>query len=150
VTTLLDYSIMTKRKSSRVCSKSLLDVGSHFFTMGHIIKIHKRGQEIDLEIRKYKIDVLGGWGVKLGQFSILFRHEQSGQTINPKRSFWPIQTYAFDNRAKRIFLVDIVQPGTYTVEFKNAETLQVKETNLFFPGLFEDPIPNDKISIFIH
>ena len=118
--------------------------------MGHIIKIHNSGQEIDLEIGKYNIDVLGGWGVQLGQFSVSFRHKQSGQTIACKRSLWPVQTLSFDRRAKRVFRVDIVEKGIYKVEFANAETLQVKETNLFFTALFQDPIPNNKISIFIH
>jgi hypothetical protein len=118
--------------------------------MGHVINIHNNGQEIDLESGKYKIDVLGGWGVDLGLFSISFRHGQSGQTINCKRSFWPVQSLAFDKRAKRIFTVDIVEPGVYKIEFTNAETLRLKETNLFFMGLFQNPIPNDQISIFIH
>jgi hypothetical protein len=118
--------------------------------MGHVINIHNSGQEIDFEIGKYKIDVLGGWGVELGQFSISFRHKQSGQTINCKRTFWPVQTLAFNKRARRILSVDIVERGTYKIEFTNAETLQVNETNLFFTRLSQDPIPNDKISIFIH
>jgi hypothetical protein len=118
--------------------------------MGHVINIHNNGQEIDLEGGKYKIDVLGGWGVDLGLFSISFRHAQSGLTINCKRSFWPIKSLVFDKRAKRIFSVDIVESGAYRIEFTNAATLRVKETNLFFTGLFQDPIPNDKICIFIH
>jgi hypothetical protein len=118
--------------------------------MGQVINIYNNGQEIDLEIGEYKIDVLGGWGVELGQFSILFKHEQSGQTIRCKRSLLPIQTLAFDRRAKRIFSVDILERGTYKIDFENPETLQVKETNLFFTGLFQRAIPNDKISIFIH
>ena len=118
--------------------------------MKHVINIHNTGQKIDFKIGKYRIDVLGGWGVELGQFSISFRHEQSGQTVNCKRSLWPVQTLVLDKRAKRIFTVDIVEGGTYKIIFTNVETLQVKESNSFFAGLFQDPIPNDKISVYIH
>jgi hypothetical protein len=93
---------------------------------------------------------LGGWGVKLGQFSISFKNNQSGQPINCKRSFLTVQSLAFDKRAKRIFSVDVLERGTYKVEFMNAETLKVKDTNLYFIGLFQDPIPNDEISVYIH
>lgn len=118
--------------------------------MAHLINIHDSGHVIDFEIGKYKIDILGGWGVKLRQFSISFRHGESGEIINCKRSFWPVQTLVFDRRAKRVFSVEIMERGAYTVEFANAETLQVKETNLFFSGLFQVPIPCEKITIFIH
>jgi hypothetical protein len=118
--------------------------------MGQVINIHDRDQEIDLEIGKYKIDVLGGWGVKLGQFSILLKHGRSGQTVNCERSFWPVQSFAFDKRARRIFIANIVEAGTYKVEFGKPETLKIKHTSLFFSGLFQAPIPNDKISIHIH
>ena len=118
--------------------------------MGHAINIYNSGQEIDLQIRKYKIDVLGGWRVELGQFSISLVHNQSGRTVNCERSFWPVQSFAFDKRAKRIFIANIIEAGTYNVEFKNSDTLKVKHTNLFFIALFQDPLPNDKISIYIH
>ena len=118
--------------------------------MKHVINIRNSGQEVDLEIGKYKIDVLGGWGVNLGQFSISFIHKKSGQIINCKRSSLQIQTLEFGKRAKRIFSVEIVERGTYKIEFENAEALQVKETNLFFIGLFQSPISNDRISILIH
>jgi len=114
------------------------------------INIHNNGHEVDLEVRKYKIDVLGGWGVKIGQFSISFKHNLTGQIVDCERSFWPIQSFAFGKRAKRIFVAQIFEPGTYTVEFRQPASLAIKETNLFFTGLFQDPIPNEKISIYIH
>jgi len=118
--------------------------------MEHIISIHNSGQEISLEIGKYKIDVLGGWGVELGQFSISFRNNHSGRIINCKRSFWPVQSFAFNKRAKRVFIANIVEQGTYKVEFKNSRTLKVKKTNLFVAGLFQEPIPNEEISVYIY
>jgi len=118
--------------------------------MEHVINIHHNGQEIHLEKGKFKIDILGGWGVKLRQFSISFRNSRSGLVINCKRSFWPIQSLAFRKKAKRVFSVDVPENGTYTVEFMNAITLEVKETNLLIGGLFQEPVPNENISIYIH
>jgi hypothetical protein len=118
--------------------------------MQQVISIYKSGQEIHLEIGKYNIDVLGGWGVDLGQFSISLLHIQSGQNANCERSFWPVQSYAFDKRAKRIFKVHIVNAGTYKVDFRNPETLKVRHSILFFSSLFQDAIPHDKVSIYIH
>jgi hypothetical protein len=118
--------------------------------MEYVINIHDSGHEIDLGSGKYKIDVLGGWGVKLGQFSISFKHKATGQIIDCERSFWPIQSFAFKKRARRIFVAQIVEPGTYKIEFGQPETLEIKETNLFFSGLFQEPLANDKISIYIH
>lgn len=63
--------------------------------MEQVINIHNNGHEIDLKAGKYKIDVLGGWGVKLGQFSISLKHNVTGQTVDCERSFWPIQSFAF-------------------------------------------------------
>ena len=86
----------------------------------------------------------------IGQFSISFKNDQSGQIVNCQKTFWPVQSYAFDKRAMRILKVNIVEPATYTVEFKRPTTLRLKRTNLFFRSLFQDPIPTDKISIYIH
>ena len=118
--------------------------------MEQIINIRDNGHEIDLEIGKYKIDVLGGWGVKLGQFSISFKHSVTGQIVNCERSFWPVQSLAFGKRAKRVFVVHIDEPGTYKIDFEEPDTLEIKETNLFFSGFFKEALPNDKISIYIH
>ena len=114
------------------------------------VNIHNNEHEIDFEAGKYKIDVLGGWGVKLGEFSISFKHTLTGQTVYCDRSRWPVQSFAFGKRARRIFVAHIAEPGIYKVEFEQPETLEIKETNLFFSGFFQEPIPNDKISVYIH
>lgn len=118
--------------------------------MEQIVNIHNNGCEINLKARKYKIDVLGGWGVKLGQFSILLRHNLTGKIVECERTFWPLQSYAFEKRAKRIFIANISVPGIYKIEFNQPETIEIKETNLFFRGYFQKPIPNNEISIYIH
>jgi hypothetical protein len=118
--------------------------------MAHVINIHHTGHQIDLEIGIYKVDVLGGWGVKLGRFSISLKHINTGQVVVCKKSFWPVQSFAFGKRAKRIFVVPIVQPGTYEIAFQHPTTLELTETNLFFTRFFQDPLPNHKISVYIH
>jgi hypothetical protein len=118
--------------------------------MEPVINIHNNGHEIDLKIGKYKIDVLGGWGVKFGQFSISLKHNLTGQMVDCERSFWPVQSFAFGKRARRILIARVIKSGTYKVEFKQPTTLEIKETNLVFGGLFQEPIPNEKISIYIH
>jgi hypothetical protein len=118
--------------------------------MEQVINIHDSGHEIDLKIGKYRIDVLGGWGVKLGKFSISLKHKLTGQMVNCERSFWPVLSFAFGRRSKHIFVAHIAEPGTYKIEFKHSTTLEIKGTNLFFTGLFQKPLPNDKISIYIH
>jgi hypothetical protein len=118
--------------------------------MEQVLNIHDRGREVDFEIGKYKIDVLGGWGVKLGQFSISLKHRITGQIVDCERSFWPVQSFVFGKKAKRIFVARITEPGTYEIEFRHPTTLEIKETNLFFTRLFQEALPNDKISIYIH
>lgn len=117
--------------------------------MGYIVNIYNNGQPIDLDAGKYKIDALGGWGVDLGKFAISFKHRQSGEIVNCERPFWPVQSFAFDKRAKRIFMADIVNPGIYEVNFANPDTLKMKHGNLFLTGLFQQRIPNRKILVYI-
>jgi hypothetical protein len=118
--------------------------------MKHVINIHTGSQKIDLRIGQHKIDILGGWGVALGEFSISLEHDVSGQVVNCEKSFWPVQSYAFGKRARRIFTADVSKTGTYKVKFTKAESLRITHSNLFISKLLEDPIPNEKISVHIH
>lgn len=118
--------------------------------MGKVLNIHSKGEQIELEAGEYKIDVLGGWRVNLGEFSIAFKHNQSQQVVECHKAFWPIQTFKFDKRAKRIFLVKIRAAGSYTIKFNNPETIELKEKNLFFSSRFDNAVPSHKISIYIH
>ncbi len=118
--------------------------------MEQVINIHNKGIEIEFEVGKYKIDVLGGWGVNLGQFSIALKHKLNGQMAECERSFWRIQSVVHGKRAKRIFEVQISLPGIYELAFSEPTTLQVKETNLFFSRLLQKPLPNETICIYIH
>lgn len=116
----------------------------------HVININNTREEIELREGRYNIDILGGWGVRLRQFAISLTHVDTGQNVECKRSLWPVQTFAFGKKTKRIFTIDVATSGVYRAKFGNVESLEVKDSGLFFSGLFQDAIPNEEISIYIH
>lgn len=118
--------------------------------MAKVINIHREGEQVNLIKGRNKIDILGGWGIKLGNFWISFRHVQTQEMIQCKKAFWPVQFYAFGKRSKRIFIVDAPKAGSYIIEFRNSKDLQVKPSSLFVRSLFEEPIPNKSIAVYIH
>lgn len=117
--------------------------------METIINIDNNNTQIELKAKEYNVSILGGWGVSLGNFSISFRHIKTGEKIECKRTLMPIQTFNGGIRTKRIFSVTIDNAGTYAVEFKNQQTLKVKESNLLIKSLFEGFIPTKDIKICI-
>ncbi|CAL2076336.1 hypothetical protein [Tenacibaculum sp. 190524A05c] len=113
------------------------------------INIHDMNKAIVLSVGIYSINVLGGWSVSLGNFSILLTHKGSRKVIIPKVTDWRIQSYEFGERAKRIMTIEIRNSGVYFIEFKNQMDLKVRRSNLFFMKLFEKEIPNKKLNIWI-
>jgi hypothetical protein len=45
--------------------------------MSKPININKPGEEINLKARRFRIYILGGFGVSLGRFSISFKHKKT-------------------------------------------------------------------------
>ena len=117
--------------------------------MSRIINISTQSEEIDLELGRYRIFVLGGFGVNLGKFSISFRNKATSEITKSEKAFWPVQTFAFGKRAKRIFIVDISEAGKYEVLFNKPEALKVKPSNLPISSFFSDFLSTDKIEIVI-
>lgn len=117
--------------------------------MERLININDNGKEILLKVSRYRIYVLGGFGVSLGQFSIFFKDKETDRVIKCKKSFWPVQAYAFGKRAKRIFIVDIPEEGLFEVFFKNPETLKVKHSNLPISSMFRKPLTSNQIEVLI-
>ncbi|MFY7669620.1 hypothetical protein ACOSP6_00895 [Tenacibaculum sp. MEBiC06402] len=113
------------------------------------IRIHDSNQAIILSVGIYNIDLLGGWSVSLGNFSISLTSKKSKEVIIPKVVNWRIQSYEFGKRAKRIMTLEIREPGVYFIEFKNPKDLKVRRSNLFLMKLFENEIPNDELNIWI-
>lgn len=113
------------------------------------IRIHDSNQAIVLSVGIYSIDLLGGWSVSLGNFSISLTNKKSKEVIIPKVTNWRIQSYEFGKRAKKIMTLEIREPGVHFIEFKNPKDLKVRRSNLFLMKLFENEIPNDELNIWI-
>lgn len=113
------------------------------------INIHRKKEVVYLKATRYRIYTLGGFGVKQGQFSITFKHTETHETLKCVKAFWPVQTFAFGKRAKRVFVVDVPKDGHYEVIFNHPETLRIKPSNLPIKSLFQKEIPNNQIEILI-
>jgi hypothetical protein len=86
--------------------------------MASPISIHNTGQQIYLSVGIYSVKVIGGWGVKVNDFSISLKKIENDITIKSESTIWRYQSYAFNQRAKRILILDVYQSGNYIVEFK--------------------------------
>ncbi|QHI36067.1 hypothetical protein IMCC3317_14200 [Kordia antarctica] len=113
------------------------------------INIHDNDREIYLSTGIYGVKVLGGWSVKLDNFSISLELVGNNTVVTPNSVTFKIQSYVFKKRAKKIFSVDIIQSGNYRVKFKNQESLKIRRSNLFLAQFFEKEIFNEDIEIFI-
>jgi len=112
------------------------------------INIHTKDLSIHLESKKYRIYVLGGLGIKMGEFSLSIEKRRTKEIIHSKRTKWPVQSYLDVKRSKRILTLNHPVKGDYNLIIKKPKTLQIKESNLLTSSLFRDPIDNDKIEIY--
>lgn len=126
-----------------------MDKQIQFLKMSSPISIHKSNQTVQLSMGTYSVKVLGGWGVKVGNFTFELRNLKNNRIIQPKGTQWRIQSFAFKKRAKKIFSVDIPEKGEYSIKFKNLNELKVRRSNLFMTKLFDKPIPNKDLEICI-
>jgi len=117
--------------------------------LGRPININSKKEVVDLKSSRYRIYTLGGFGVNLGQFSISLKHTETNEIIKCKKAFWPVQSFAFGKRAKRVLIVDIPKEGRYEVLFDNPETLRIKHSNLPISSMFRKPLTTDQIEILI-
>lgn len=117
--------------------------------MSRAININRQGEEIDLKVCRYRIYILGGWGVSLSKFSISFKHKETNDITKSERAFWQVQAYAFRKRAKRIFIIDVHEEGKYEIIFRNPETVTVMESNLRIGSFFSNPISKDDLEVLI-
>jgi len=113
------------------------------------INIHSEGKVVKLVPGKYLIYLLGGWGVELGDFDILFESTETSEIIEPISVNWPVQWFYLNRRAKRLFKFNIAVPGHYLVKFINPKSLKVRRSNLFLYSLITNPVPNPGIEILI-
>lgn len=114
------------------------------------INIHDSGKIIELFTGIYSVKVLGGWGVKVGDFSFTLKNIKNNRIIRPKGTQLRVQSFELNKRAKKIMSLDIPEYGKYIIEFKNQSSLEVRYTNLFISKLFfEKPMSNKSIEIYI-
>ena len=114
--------------------------------MNTTINIHKKNELVELTPGICKIDILGGWNVKLGDFTISLKNINSKETLHARKVI-SVQSYIQKQKAKRIFVIDILQAGTYEVEFIKPETLVVKYSNLPIIGLFSKKLLNQNLKV---
>lgn len=114
------------------------------------INIHK-DQDIFLEEGRYRVNIIGGWGVKLNGFSIELEHLDRALLVIASRSFWPVQSFWKGRRAKRVFTFEIKEKGNYEFRFINSNNLLVRHSNLrtLMQRIFDDPIENKNLSVVI-
>ena len=118
--------------------------------MNYPISIHSNDQKQYLSVGIYSVKVLGGWGVKVNDFSVILKKDESNLVIKAEETIWRYQSYAFKQRAKRILILDIYESGNYTIEFVNAESLKVKPSSMFIHRFLEKEIPNENLRICIN
>lgn len=111
------------------------------------INIHRKGEILQFTTGVCKIDIIGGWDVTLGEFSIKLKNIKNGKVLEGKRVFWRLQSWDYGKRSKRIFMIDIIEPGEYEIEFINPEHVKLKHSGLFLLGLFSHPLKNENLEI---
>ena len=105
------------------------------------ISVLDSNKAIKLSVGTYRINVLGGWSVSVGDFSIELKSKNTGKIIRPKVTNWRFQSYEFSTRAKRIMKLDISEPGVYFIDFEKQNDLIVRRSNLFFLDFFKKKYP---------
>ncbi len=115
--------------------------------MSNLINITSKGKKVSLEACRYRIYILGGWGISLGDFSITLELTNTNRRIKCKRAFWPVQAFAYGKRARRIFILDVQEPGEYEVVFGNSETIKVKRSNLPISSMYGKPKRGDQLEV---
>ncbi|WP_299219750.1 hypothetical protein [uncultured Aquimarina sp.] len=117
--------------------------------MNSLINIHSVNQKVYLSVGIYSIKVLGGWSVKVNNFSVSLRKIENGLVIKSEDTFWKYQSYAFNKKTKKIAVLDIHESGNFVVEFSNPKNLKVKPSSLIVSQIFEKEIPNQDLEICI-
>jgi len=113
------------------------------------INILDRESIVSLEAKAYYIFILGGFNVKLNDFKICLRSINTGEEVLVSKSFLPVQTFAYNRRAKRVFKLDIQAQGKYKISFENAHSVKIKRSNLLIFDTFSPQKIQKDIEILI-
>ena len=108
-------------------------------------------KEIEICTGIFSVSVLGGWDVVVNDFTFILKNTISGKVIKPKITQWRTQSFQFNEKGKKIMILDIPERGNYTIEFKNQENLKVWKSNIpYLYRLFRQPIEKQYLQISIH
>ena len=113
------------------------------------ININSSSTITNLQELRYSIFLLGGFGVKINDFSISFSNINTGELVTVQKISFPVQSHFNYKRAKRIFRVDIPTEGLYKVIFHNPNSIKVKRSNLGMFNWIYAPISNQYLEILI-
>lgn len=111
------------------------------------ININSTNQIIFLKQGTHHIKIIGGWGVKLGEFKIELENVNTLELITPHPYKWSAQGTDGLLRSKRILTIDVPTEGNFLIQFKNQETLKLTASSLFLFNLLAKPIDNKNILV---
>jgi hypothetical protein len=117
--------------------------------MNNPINIIDNNKQIELSPGAHHLNILGGWNVNTGNFSIILRELGGDIKIKSKDIPWRIQSFSFGKRVKKIASVEVPKKAIYEIEFLNATEVKVKKSNLIMLSVFQKNIPTNKIQIYI-
>lgn len=117
-----------------------------------IVSIHSNTTQIHLVPVIYYIDIIGGFGAELNDFSISFTNVETGEVLRPKKTEWLM--HSLDSSRKiRVLDLTVNKPGKYQVDFSNAHRITLKKSlcrPFPFSLLPNRNVPNREIKIAIY
>ena len=116
----------------------------------YTLHIDEADTEINLDIGTYRIDILGGWGVRLNGFGIVLTNRETDVTVTVTKTNLKIQSIKDGHRAIRVFLFAIFKAGTYKLHFSNINALEIKRSRLKAFSTFRKRVSRSQIQIKIY
>lgn len=94
------------------------------------IELRDETKIYELEKGKYRIFILGGWQVKIGEFDIELVNKTTKRKVEIEEVLLKEQSYINNRRAKHIWTFKIDGEGIYLLTLSNTNSIQVKRSNL--------------------
>ena len=99
------------------------------------IEISTNNKMYELDKGKYKVHLLGGWHVKLGEFKIELINQTTKRKVETNEPKLKEQSYISGRRAKHILTFKIDKIGIYSMNTSNSKSIKVKQSNLKISNL---------------
>lgn len=94
------------------------------------IELSTNNKMYELDKGKYKVHLLGGWHVKLGDFKIELINQTTKRKVVTNEPKLKEQSFISGNRSKHILSFKIDSKGIYSVNTSNSKSIKVKRSNL--------------------